>query len=180
MAEVARRVYADALFEAALEENALTEVKAELRELEGLLRQTPEFLTMLSSPALTPDEKRGILQRTLEGKISPYLYNFLRILSDKGRTPLFFEIAEEFYALCRRHDGILLVTASTAVPLSDSQKARLTEKLCALTGKKVELQCGVDPALLGGVVLRYEGSEMDGSVRQRLDTLRRRLTSTIA
>lgn len=180
MAELAQTVYAQALFDAASEAGKLSEIKAELQSLEAVLRQMPAFLEMLSSPALTPDEKKDALQKTLEGNLSPYLYNFMRILSDKGRTPLFFKIAEAFYSLCRQREGILLVSAVSAVPLTEQQQARLSQKLAAVTGKKIQLQNQVDPGLLGGVVLRYEGNEVDGSVRERLNSLRRRLRNVIA
>jgi len=180
VAELAQTVYAQALFDAAMEAGSLTEIQDELKALEKVFRQTPVFLEMLSSPALTPDEKKDVLQKTLEGKTSPYLYNFMRILSDKGRTPLFFKIAEAFYDLCRRQDGILLVTAASAIPLTADQQARLSGRLAAVTGKKIQLQNTVDPSLLGGIVLRYDGNEIDGSVRERLSGLRRRLQGVIA
>lgn len=180
MAELIRKVYAEALFGAALEDGVLDTVRKELDELDGLFAGSPEFLTMLASPALTPAEKSGILETTFGGKVEAHLYNFLRILSDKERAGAFPQIAGEFRALCRDHDGILLVKASTAVPMDDSQKAKLSEKLAAMTGKKIELKNIVDPALLGGMVLRYEGSEIDGSVKERIHSLRRRLQNTIA
>jgi len=180
MAELIRKVYAEALFGAALEDGVLETVRFELDQLNGLFKESPEFLTMLASPALTPAEKGSILETTFGGRVSMHLYNFLRILSDKGRAEAFPEIAEEFRTLCRDHDGIILVEASTAVPMTDGQKAKLSEKLAAMTGKKIELKNLVDPALLGGVVLRYEGSEVDGSVKERLSALRRRLRGTIA
>lgn len=180
MAELIQKVYAEALFGAALEDGVLDTVRKELDELNGLFGESPEFLTMLSSPALTPAEKGGILETTFGGKVEAHLYNFLRILADKGRASAFPAIAEEFHTLCRDHDGVILVEASTAVPMTEEQKTKLSEKLCAKTGKKIELKNIVDPALLGGMVLRYEGSEIDGSVKERIHSLRRRLQNTIA
>lgn len=180
MAELIRKVYAEALFGAALEDGVLEPVRKELEELNGLFKDSPEFLTMLSSPALTPAEKSSVIENVFGGKVEAHLYNFLRILSDKGRAEAFPEIVEEFRDLCRDHDGIILVEASTAVPMTEAQKAKLCEKLAVSTGKKIELKNIVDPSLLGGVVLRYEGSEIDGSVKERMNSLRQKLRSTIA
>ena len=180
MAELIRKVYAEALFGAAVEDGVLETVRKELEELNALFGESPEFLTMLASPALTPAEKHGVLENTFAGKVEAHLYNFLHILSDKGRTEAFPDIAEEFRTLCRTYDGVILVEASTAVPMTEDQKAKLSEKLAAKTGKKIELKNIVDPELLGGMVLRYEGSEIDGSVRERIGSLRRKLRGTIA
>ena len=180
MAELIQKVYAEALFGAALEDGVLETVRKELEELNGIFSESPEFLTMLSSPALTPAEKGSVLETTFGGKVEAHLYNFLRILADKGRASAFPAIAEEFRTLCREHDGVILVEASTAVPMTEDQKAKLSEKLAARTGKKIELKNIVDPELLGGMVLRYEGSEIDGSVKERIHSLRRKLQSTIA
>lgn len=180
MAELIQKVYAEALFGAALEDGVLETVRKELEELNGIFSESPEFLTMLSSPALTPAEKGGVLESTFEGKVEPHLYNFLRILADKGRANAFPGIYEEFCSLSRDHDGIILVEATTAVAMTDGQKAKLSAKLAAQTGKKIELVNIVDPDVMGGMILRYEGSEIDGSVRERMSALRRRLHSTIA
>ena len=172
MAELAQAVYAKALFDAAAEAGRLNEVQEEVRGLCTAFEEAPQFLAMLASPALTPLEK-------LEARLSPMVYNFMRILSDKGRTPLFSKIAGIFYDLCRKEAGILLVTAVSAVPLSIAQQQKLCEKLAAATGKRIQLENTVDKSLLGGILLRYEGAEVDGSVKERLSSLRRRLQGVV-
>ena len=179
MAELAQAVYAKALFDAAAEAGRLNEVQEEVRGLCTAFEEAPQFLAMLASPALTPLEKQEILKSTLEARLSPMVYNFMRILSDKGRTPLFSKIAGIFYDLCRKEAGILLVTAVSAVPLSIAQQQKLCEKLAAATGKRIPLENPVDTSLGGGILLRYEGAEVDGSVKERLSSLRRRLQGVV-
>lgn len=179
MAELAQAVYAKALFDAAAEAGRLSEAEEEIRGLSAAFEDAPQFLAMLASPALTPAEKQTILKDTLEGRLSPMVYNFMRILSDKGRTPLFSKIAEIFYDLCRKEAGILLVTAVSAVPLSDAQQEKLCQKLAAATGRRIQLENTVDKTLLGGILLRYEGTEVDGSVKERLSSLHRRLQGVV-
>lgn len=172
MAELIERVYAQSLFDAAIEENALEETMKQVDMLKGIFGETPAFLTLLSSPAVTDGEKQELLQNTLSGRIEGILYNFMRILADKGRASLFQKIADEFTAIYRAYHGILPVTAVTAFPMSEQQIARLGEKLSASIGKKVLLDNKIDPSLIGGVLLRYDGHEIDGSVKDRLDKLR--------
>lgn len=175
MAELVQKIYAQSLFDAAVEGNCLEETNTQMSMLRGIFSETPAFLTLLSSPAVTDAEKESILGSTLAGKIEGILYNFMRILADKGRAALFPLIGDEFTALYRDYHDILSVTAVTAVPMDEGQIARLAEKLSASLGKKVQLENQVDPSLIGGVLLRYDGHEIDGSVKERLDNLRRTL-----
>ncbi len=179
MAELIQKVYAQALFDAALENNTLEETRKELDTLSGIFRETPVFLSLLSSPAVTDGEKDEMLSKTLEGKVEPILYNFMRILAAKGRASSFQKIAESFTALYRDYHGILPVTAVTAVPMDKAQREKLQQRLSALTGKKVLLECQTDASLIGGVLLRYDGHELDGTVRQRLDTLHEKLSRIV-
>ena len=69
--------------------------------------------------------------------------------------------------------------AVSAVPLSDAQKAKLTQKLTAMTGKTVALNCKVDAAVLGGVRLQYDGRQVDGTVRNYLREIENTLKNTV-
>jgi len=71
------------------------------------------------------------------------------------------------------------VQAVTAVPLTEAQHGRLAEKLAKLTGKTVELTNRVDPSVLGGVRLDYDGKRVDGTVQSRLDSIRDLLKNTV-
>ena len=71
------------------------------------------------------------------------------------------------------------VRAESAVELSETQKQRLTEKLTALTGKKIALLCRIDPAVLGGIRLNYDGMQVDGTLQGRLDAIGKQLKNTV-
>lgn len=180
MAELAEKIYGDALFQSALEENKLDEVKAQLDTLVAVFQKETAFLSMMDSPAMDAGDKQKILQETFDGTVEEILYNFLRILCDKRRMGLFLPIADWFAALYRQHLGLLEAVAVTAVSLSENQKQRLREKLSRLTGKQVLLQNNVDASIIGGVILKYNNKEIDGSVREKLDSLRHQIRGVIA
>lgn len=180
MAELAEKIYGDALFQSAMEDNKLEEIKIQLETLAKAFEAEPQFLTMMDSPAMDAGDKQKILKETFEGKVEGILYNFLRILCDKRRMGLFFAIAETFFALYRQQLGLLEVEAVTAVPLTDVQHKRLAEKLSGLTGKKILLHNQVDASIVGGVILRYDHKEIDGSVREKLASLRQQIRGVIA
>lgn len=180
MAELAEKIYGDALFQSALEENKLETVKAQLDTLEAIFRAETAFLTMMDSPSMAAEDKQKILKETFEGKVEEILYNFLRILSDKRRMGLFLSIADQFGALYRQHLGLLEVEAVTAVAMSENQKQKLRNKLSELTGKQILLQNSVDASIIGGVILKYNNQEINGSVREKLSALRHQIRGVIA
>lgn len=173
-------VYGQALYDLAKSEE-LTE--AILKELDVLCHcftvEEPGFIKLLSTPTLTKQERCQILDDSFKGKIQPYLLNFLKILTEKGYMRHFSDCCAA-YRECYYHDnGILLVEAVTAVPLTPDQLERLTKKLIAITGKRIELRGRVDPKCIGGVRLDYDGKRLDDTVAHRLDAIRKTLKNTV-
>ena len=180
MAELAEKIYADALFSSAVEENCLEEVKADLEGLYEAFKGNTEFFGMMDAPTFEKEEKTKILKETFEGKTEKLLYNFICLLCDKKRTSLFLKISESFFESYRDYHGFLEVNAVSAVALSEEQKEKLREKLSALTGKKILLKTQVEPSVIGGIILRYDNKEIDGSVQKKLDSLRNTIRGVIA
>jgi len=180
MAELAEKIYADALFSSAVEENRLEEVKADLEGVCEAFKENTAFFGMMDSPTFEKEEKVKILKEVFEGKTEILLYNFIRLLCDKKRMSLFSKIAESFFASYRDYHGFLEVNAVSAVALSDGQKEKLKEKLSALTGKKILLKNKIDTSVIGGVILRYDNKEIDGSVQKKIDSLREAVRGVIA
>ncbi len=165
-------VYGDALYELAKEEGLTESVGQQLRLLQDSFRQEPEFIRLLSAPNLTKAERCQILDDSFRGKVEPYLLNFMKILTEKGYMRHFSDCADTYTERYNLDNGILSVTAMTAVPMNDDQKARLTEKLGRITGKKIALLNRVDPRVLGGIRLDYDGRRLDDTVSHRLDSIR--------
>ena len=180
MAELAEKIYGDALFQSALEENKLDEIKSQLDTLVEVFQAEPAFLSIMDSPAMDAGDKQKILEETFAGKVEGILYNFLRILSDKRRMGLVLPISDQFGALYRRQVGLLEVEAVTAVVMSENQRQKLREKLSELTGKQILLRNSVDASIIGGVILKYNNQEIDGSVREKLSALRHQIRGVIA
>ena len=142
-------------------------------------RQAPEFIRLLSSPSLTKAERCQILDDSFRGKVHPYVLNFLKILTEKGYMRHFGDCCKAYTAHFDQDNGIVRVTAVTAVALTDSQSARLTEKLSRSTGKQVILHNRVEPGVLGGVRLDYDGQRLDDTVSHHLDAVRELLSKTV-
>ena len=172
-------VYGESLYALAKEENLSQPIGPQLKGLQLSFRQEPDFIRLLSSPNLSKAERCQILDTSFRGKVHPYLLNFLKILTEKGYIRHFSDCCDAYTELYNQDNGILSVTAVTAVALSPAQTEKLTEKLCRVTGKHIELRNRIDPSCVGGVRLDYDGKRLDDTVSHRLDTIRVLLKNTV-
>ena len=178
MSQVAT-VYAQALYSLTKDENCSEEVLQELAVLNGSFENEPKFLHLLSAPNLSKEERCGILDQSFRGKVHPYVLNFLKILTEKGYMRSFSDCCKAFRQLYNEDHGILEVFAYTAIPLTEDQEERLSQKLKAVTGKTIDLNNRVDPGCLGGVRLDYDGKRVDDTVAHRLATISALLKNTV-
>ena len=167
--------YGDALFELAGAEGCDGRILEELDAVAALLRAEPAYLRVLDAPTLRREERCALLDEAVGGRVHPYLLNTLKLMAERGLAKGFFDAAAQYRKQYNGAHGILEARAVTAVPLSEGLRDRLAAALARATGKEIRLTCAVDGALLGGVRLELEGKELDGTVRHRLDALRRAL-----
>jgi F-type H+-transporting ATPase subunit delta len=173
---VSDRVYARALFDAALDEHRLQPVGEQLQQIVAAGAEVPELRALLRNPQLDPRARAAAITDLLSDG-EELLRNFLLLLADKGRTGQLEEIAREFEGLVARHEGIVHAELTTAVELSDEEARDLLKRIEDSTGRKVEATRKVDPDLIGGIVLQIGSHRIDASVRGRLSRLRRELAT---
>ncbi|MDQ2799642.1 MAG: ATP synthase F1 subunit delta, partial [Armatimonadota bacterium] len=130
---------------------------------------------VLLQPLVTETRKNKVLDEAFGSRISPTSLNFLRLLIRKRREDLIDEVMRDFRALVAAQQNRVDAIATTANPLSPGQEERLTQSLQSMTGKTVSLTTNVDPAIVGGVVVRIGDSVIDGSVRGQLLRLEQQL-----
>ena len=172
-------VYGESLYELAKEENLTKLIGQQLAVLQTSYRQEPEFIRLLSSPNLTKAERCQILDNSFRGKVHAYVLNFLKILTEKGYMRYFSDCCDAYTEHFDQDNGILRVNAVSAVELSTEQKEKLTQKLSRITGKEIALRTRIDPRVLGGIRLDYDGQRLDDTVSHRLDAIRNVLDKTV-
>jgi F-type H+-transporting ATPase subunit delta len=172
-------VYGQSLYLLAKEEHLEEEILQQLRVLAECFDAEPDYLKLLASHDLSKQERTGILDRDFGGKVNPYVLNFLKLLTEKGYIRHVSDCCKAYRKAYNADKGILEVRAVTAMALTDAQKAKLAEKLTAMTGKTVELGCKIDPAVLGGVRLQFDGQQVDGTVQSRLAAMEKQLKNTV-
>jgi F-type H+-transporting ATPase subunit delta len=171
---VVARTYARALFEAAKEAGRIEEVREQFDALAEAIREVPELQAVIRNPELDTPQKAGALAAIMRDA-DELLRNFVRLVAEKGRAPMLEEIAHEYDALVAAEERILNVELTTAFELSEEQASSIVEQIEQASGRRVEANRTVDPALIGGVVLKVGTLEVDSSVRGRLERLRREL-----
>lgn len=173
---VARR-YADALIDVADEAKAAEAVLADLKGFEGLLDANEGVLrTALCTPVFSRDERSGVLGELLPKlKLNPLTANFLQVLNHKGRLPIISDIIRAYAELADERAGRVSVRVTTASEMSKAIEIQVQEALSKSTGKQVVLVPEVDPALIGGMVVRVGGKVYDSSIRTRLQQVKRSL-----
>ena len=169
-------MYARALFEAAREEGKLDQVAPDLRVLAQALDDVPELRAFLRNPEVEPAGKTEVLEEITAGA-DDLVRNFVRVVSAKGRAGEIGEMNEEFEALLAQEQNRLAVELTTAYELSDDDAASIVAAIEKASGRKVEATRSVDPELIGGIVLKVGSFLADGSVRGRLERLRRKLAT---
>ena len=172
-------VYGEALYSLAAEENLSSQILEEISVLNQSFRAEPDFIRLLCVPNLSVQERCKILDDSFRSTVHPYVLNFLKILTEKGYMRHFSDCCKAFEESYNRDNGILPVTAITAVSLNPAQAEKLTAKLCQITGYQVKLHNRVDPEVLGGVRLDYDGKRLDDTVSHRLDAVRSLLKNTV-
>ena len=178
MADIVSERYAQSLYEVAKDEKQEKEYLEELTAVCGAFRENPDFLKLLTTPSIAFEDKQNVLKTVFEGKIRPFMLNFLMLTTEKGRIGLIHEMREAYKEQYYFENGIVEVLAVTAVPMSAALTDKLRGKMEQVTGKKVELKCSVDPSIMGGIVVKVNNEQFDTSLRTRLEELAARLTGT--
>ena len=113
--------------------------------------------------------------KTMLGRIEENI-----LTAEKNRADRLGEIYGEFRQMYNDKLGLLEVTAVTAQPMTEELRKRLTDKLSKTTGRRIVLTEQVDKSIIGGIVVRYGNTELDSSVKTRLEKLKAQITNTIA
>ncbi len=174
------RVYAEALAAAALRhgegEAAVVSVGEELDQFVAqVLDASPAVEAFLSSPAVGKKAKSVALEAALTGRVSDLLRGLFFVLLRNGRLDLTRGIAVAYRDLLDQRAGRVRVKVTSAVELSDAQKAAITATLAAALKKQPVLELRLDPGLIGGMVVQVGDRVIDTSVRTRLTNLRTHL-----
>ena len=173
--ETVARNYAETLFELARRNESIQEYGDALGMVAGLLEDDSRFRTFVETPRIDDENKKDVIRKVFRDKAPKQVINFVLITIDKRRQTLLREISAEYLLLLDDHLGREHVEVTVARPLDDTTENVVSERLSKMLGKQAIPHIRVKPEILGGLVVRTGDMIYDGSVRRRLEGLRRRL-----
>lgn len=169
------RPYAKAAFEYARDAQAFAPWSRGLKAAAEIVAD-PRVAEITKSPLHTPADVVDLVTGVAGDKLDAGMQNFVRLLAENRRLLFLPEIAEHYEALRSSVENTVDVEVASAAPLDAAQREKLRQALNARLKLDVRMQSSVDPALLGGAVIRAGDLVIDGSLKGRLERLGRELT----
>jgi F-type H+-transporting ATPase subunit delta len=180
MTSIAGLRYITPLFELAREKDVVDDVMGGIKAFNALFDESVELRSVLLNPRIQKQKKKEIVLKITEEGFLPLLRDFFCLLVDKGRESVFPFLDQEFTRLFRESRNIVSATVESPVPLGDEYKESLASRFAEQTGKTVELIEERRPELIAGVRITVGSRMLDGSLKARLEGMRRHLRESSA
>jgi F-type H+-transporting ATPase subunit delta len=168
--------YAQALFQAAAEQQAVHKVEDELAIIEQIFAD-PAVHGFFSNPGVASADKKDTIARVFGPYFSGFTQNFLCYMAEKRRTNVLPEVITAYRDLVKQAENIVTVEVVTATALAEQDQTALTARLAEVTGKTIELSNCVDKRILGGLIIHIGDKRIDNSVRAKLEKMKNQLLS---
>jgi F-type H+-transporting ATPase subunit delta len=166
--------YAHALFELALEEKATDAVRQDLDAFDTLIAGSPDLARLVGSPVFGADEQLAALSAILnKAGIKGLAANFLRAITTNRRLFAVRDMVRAYRALVARHKGEVIAQVTVAETLSDANLGALKDALKSATGgKDIDFNVRIDPAIIGGLIVKVGSRMIDSSLRTKLNAIK--------
>ena len=176
MAKLVSKVYGDALFELAVEEDRLKPVWDEVRAVLQALTDNPDFLPTLRHPDMSMEKKQALLKEIFGSELSHDVMGLLDVLVRKNRIGELEKVLLHFDERAKEREHIGIVEVRTPSALSDSDRKKVEARVLEVTEyASLEMNYIVDESLLGGMVIRIGNQVLDNSIRSKLEAMSRQL-----
>ena len=164
--------YAQALLDLATEQNVVDKVNADMEHLSDVCKESKDFENLLNSPIIDSKKKIDIFEVLFGSKMDKMSIGFMNLIVKNSREDLLADIAEGFVSLYKKSKNIMEVTVTSATKLDAATKDKIVEKIKANFEGTIELTEKVDPALIGGFIVRMDDKQIDASISSQLANLK--------
>lgn len=176
MAKLVSKVYGEALFETAMEEDKADAFLEEIGGIRACLAQNPDFDRLMRHPGIPKQDKIHAMREVFDGRISAELVSFMEIILEKERYSALEAVFEYFTGKVKEEKKIGVAYVTTAEELDETQRTQIRDRLLETTAYlTMEMHYSVDPGLIGGMVIRIKDRVVDSSIRTKLEDLTRQL-----
>lgn len=173
--ETVSRSYAETLFELAGKHDATEQYGAGLATVARLLDEDKKFRLFLETPRIADVDRKAVVRKVFGEALPKHVVNFVLVTIDKRRQRLLREISRQYDALLDEHMGREHVDVTLARDASDETQRVIAERLSKVLGKQAIPHYRVKPEIIGGLIVRTKDTIFDGSIRRRLEGMRRKL-----
>jgi F-type H+-transporting ATPase subunit delta len=173
------RNYSETLLTLARKANDLRGWGNMITDVATAMGENPKFRLFLESPRVSAEDKKKVLATALSASTPRNFLRFLQSLVSNRRQMLIPEIARVYLDLLDEAEGRMHARVTVAQETPDAEKSVIAQQLSRMFGKEVIPHITVDPSIMGGIVVHVGDTVLDGSVRKRLQTLRRRMSTTV-
>jgi F-type H+-transporting ATPase subunit delta len=167
--------YAKSLIASAIEKGSVDAVYADMNLVGGTLAENRDLQNTLTSPIIKPEKKLVILDLIFKGKVNDMTTGFMKLVSENNRVDILGEIAYAYVLEYKAYKNISLVEVTSAVQLDDAQKAKILAIAAQQGATNAEVVETIDPALLGGFVLKMGDKQIDASILNKFNNLKQEL-----
>lgn len=174
MSDVSKE-YGGALFDLACEEKLDFELLNQLLVVRDIFTKNPKYAKLLSTPDIPKSERVQAVSEAFDGKVHEYISSFLKLLTERGHAAHICECITEYENMYYEHQGLVVAHVESAVELTDAQKNAILAKLEKKLGSDVALKCTVNPDLIGGLRIMAKDELYEGTVRGKLNQLKKNL-----
>jgi F-type H+-transporting ATPase subunit delta len=162
------QTYARAIFELAGQERLIDVIKKDFDILARLIEQNEEFETLMISPSVYESQKKQLISDVFEGKLNELTTNLLMVVVEHGRMRFVPQIIAKYAELWEGYHGLHRVKVTVSSAIDDAEVARLTASIADAIRGEVKLEVAVNPAILGGIIIRHGNRVIDNSIRNKL------------
>jgi len=170
--------YAKALFSLSKEENLLKQVRSDMEYLTKLITDVPEFKSLIDDPILKPHQKMNVLNMILKNHIQPITQSFVELVVHNNRLSYLASVARVYLDIFKKNLGIEPATLVTAVPIDEGLRHTLIRIIEKRLNIKLELEENTDARLIGGFILKIGNQQIDASISNQLENIKRELISS--
>ena len=166
-------LYSSCLYAVSVEENCERDVYESLCLLTDILSENKDYVKLMSSTAISQNEKEALLDKAFSQSLHPFVLNFMKILCKKRIFGIVPSVAREYEKTYFNENNIAKAKITTAIELRDEKKQEVAGKISKAIGKEIIPEFFVDENILGGILVETENAGIDASLTGRLESIKR-------
>jgi F-type H+-transporting ATPase subunit delta len=174
LSRIANR-YSKALFELALENNIVEEVRSDLEMIHKVCSDNPDFAQLLNNPLIEEKTRSAIFKELFEVNVNPLCYRFLQLLSRKRRSGFLLEMIDKYLERVLDHQGVLSCLLISSQQVEVDQVDKIKNRIEEMTAKTVVFRYRIDPSVIGGFIVKIKDTVIDLSIKTQLEKMRTQL-----